>query len=157
MKTCISTLLICFVAAINLHAQIFVPSKKITYEFLSTLLKGDGYVIKGIGKNYLSVSKNNHNPINIDISADRKFIVLNILYGIKQSVESNKVNKLIERINVLGNIKASVSKQYDIITLEYYFWITDGMSVENFIAATNMFYNEQFEADTEWDEESIIQ
>jgi len=130
MKKIIFVLFILCSCVTGLSAQTLVMPKDLKISKIADHLSKKGYKIIEKDETYLKLVDNQNSSMFIDISDDKKSLLLNINILLNKGTSKASIDKLVEKINDLAMIKATYNQEKDAIFFQYSFWISNGFTYE---------------------------
>lgn len=155
MKKLIFTLLVFCLFAGSFSAQTLVMPKDLKISKIADNLGKKGYKILEQDETYLKLSNDEDASLFIDISEDKKSLLLNINIMLKKDASKASIDAMVEKINNLGMIKGTYNKEKDAIFFQYNFWTSHGFTYESLQDAVAEFF--LYQGDTfGMDEEKVF-
>lgn len=155
MKKLIFTLLVFCLFAGSISAQTLVMPTALKISKIADNLSKKGYKILEQDETYLKLSNDEDASLFIDISEDKKSLLLNINIMLKKDASKASIDAMVEKINNLGMIKGTYNKEKDAIFFQYNFWTSHGFTYESLQDAVAEFF--LYQGDTfGMDEEKVF-
>ena len=155
MKKLIFTLLVFCLFAGSISAQTLVMPTALKISKIADNLSKKGYKILEQDETYLKLSNDEDASLFIDISEDKKSLLLNINIMLKKDASKASIDTMVEKINNLGMIKGTYNKEKDAIFFQYNFWTSHGFTYESLQDAVAEFF--LYQGDTfGMDEEKVF-
>ncbi|MDQ1098276.1 MULTISPECIES: hypothetical protein [Chryseobacterium] len=146
MKTRLFTvLLICFFANF-LSAQTLVKPAEIKTSLIADYLRGKGYTIVEQQETYVKIANKEKAVLFMDIDSQKKYINMNVNVLLKEGADKDKIDNLLLGINSLAMVKAGYLPNQNSISFQYFFWITNGFTLETLEDAVAEFFLYQGDA-----------
>ena len=132
--------------AVNFSAQTLVMPKDLKIAKVTDFLEKKGYQIIEKDEAFLKLTDSSNSSLYIDISDDKKSLLLNINILLNKGVSQANVNKFIEKVNDLPMIKGSYNKEKGAVFFQYSFWVSNGFTYESLADAVAEFFLYQGDA-----------
>lgn len=146
MKTRLFTvLLICFFVNF-LSAQTLVKPAEIKMSLIADYLKGRGYTISEQKDTYIKIENKEKAILFMDLDTAKKYINMNVNILVKKDADKTQINNLLFDINNLPMVKADYLPNQNSISFQYFFWITNGFTLETLEDAVAEFFLYQGDA-----------
>jgi len=132
--------------AVSFSAQTLVMPKDLKIAKVADFLEKKGYQIIEKDEAFLKLTDSSNSSLYIDISDDKKSLLLNINILLNKGVSQANVNKFIEKVNDLPMIKGSYNKEKVAVFFQYSFWVSNGFTYESLADAVAEFFLYQGDA-----------
>ena len=140
----------------SVFAQKVIQEKEATPEMIGKFLESKGYKILEKKEKFVKISGKEDQIAYLDFDkkdeVGKKYIYLNDTLNVIDNPNKEKLEKLVKEINNLEMIKARYFEKENVVVFSYYFWITNGFTLETLDDAIQEFFlfqGDAFALDTE--------